>query len=194
MKEVVTKKTTVTMRNRNRGTTCYTLSNGVRREFAPGQSRVIDIEELRELVMLPGGEFALKNYFIINDKDALSALEIETEPEYFYTEAEIKKLLQEGSLDQLEDCLNFAPEGVIEILKKMSVEMKLPDTEKRELISKMTGFSIDNAIRVNKIMNEEEKKETKSEKPVRKAKVVESTPTRKAEPVTESKYVKIDKK
>ena len=45
------------------------------------------------------------------------------EPEYFYTEKEVKELLTNGSLEQLEDTLNFAPEGVIELIKTMPVKM-----------------------------------------------------------------------
>lgn len=197
MEEIVSKKKVVPVRNRNKGTTCYTLEDGMKRVFAPGQVRNIDIEELKELSMSPGGEYALKNFFIVKDRTALEALEIETEPEYFYTEAEIKKLLTTGSLDQLEDCLNFAPDGVIEIIKSMSVAMELPDTKKRELITKKTGFSIDNAIKVNKILNEDDNNaEEKNQKPVRKAKTIEtadSAPSRKAEPISEPKYKIISK-
>ena len=197
MEEIVSKKKVVPVRNRNKGTTCYTLEDGMKRVFAPGQTRNIDIDELKELSMSPGGEYALKNFFIVKDRTALEALEIETEPEYFYTEAEIKKLLTTGSLDQLEDCLNFAPDGVIEIVKSMSVEMELPDTRKRELITKKTGFNIENAINVNRILNEEtDDSSEKNQKPERKAKAIEtvdSAPSRKAEPVTASKYKILEK-
>lgn len=195
MEQIISKRTIVPIQNRNRGTTCYTLPNGIKREFAPGQTRNIDVDELKELAMTPGGEYALLNYFIINDTDALSALQIETEPEYFYTETEVRKLLTEGSLDQLEDCLNFAPDGVIELIKKISVETELPDMRKRKLITSKIGFNIDNAITVNEIMNEDDNKsDEKTVKPVRKAKAIETTPARKAEPVTaKSKYTRLDK-
>lgn len=194
MEQIITKRDVVPVRNRNRGTTCYKLLNGIQREFAPGQTRDIDLEELRELAVAPGGEYALKHYFIINDQDALSALSIETEPEYFYTEAEVKKLLEEGTLDQLEDCLNFAPEGVLELVKKISVETELPDMRKRKLIDKIIGFNVDNAITVNEIMNEnDDDSAEKTAKPVRKAEAIATVPTRKAEPVKTTKYTRITK-
>ena len=59
------------------------------------------------------------NYLIIDDKSALDFLNIQPEPEYFYTDVEIKKLLLEGSLDQLEDCLTFAPNGVIDLISSV---------------------------------------------------------------------------
>ena len=54
----------VTVTNRNNGTTGYTLQNGVRRQFQIGQSRKVDLEELRELAAIPGGEYILQNYLL----------------------------------------------------------------------------------------------------------------------------------
>ena len=62
------------------------------------ETKKIDLEELRELSTIPGGDFLLKNYLIINDKSALDYLELNPEPEYFYTEEEIKTLLLSGSV------------------------------------------------------------------------------------------------
>lgn len=152
--------------NRDRGGVGYIIpESGVRRDFAVGETKNIPLDELKQLMYVPGGEFIVKNLLLVHDKEVLNEiLNVETEPEYFYTEAEIKKLLLEGSIDQLKDCLEFAPEGVIEIIKKMAVEMKLPNTDKRQVISEMTGFNIDNAININKIMDaSEDKKEEKKE-------------------------------
>ena len=88
---------------------------------------------------------------------------MEVEPEYFYTEVEIKKLLNEGSLDQLKDALDYAPDGAIELIKKIAVETQLPDMRKRKIISEATGFNIDNAINVNNVLNSEDDSETVEE-------------------------------
>lgn len=175
METKTTQVTYVTVTNRNNGTTGYTLDGGVRRQFAIGQSRKVDLEELRELSAVPGGEYILQNYLIINDKTALDYLNIVPEPEYFYTEKEIKDLLLNGSLDQFEDCLNFAPQGVIDLIKSMAIELKLPDVRKRELILKKTGFNVTNALNVNAILESENKQSEKSPKIARKAKPIETT-------------------
>lgn len=147
----------VEVRNRDSGHVGYSIKDlNIWRNFAPGETKKIPLDELKALQYAPGGEFTLKNLLVINDRDALSVLNIETEPEYFYTEKEIKELLTTGTLDQLKDCLDFAPDGVLEIIKKMAVDMELPDTLKRQAIADKTGFSIDNAIMVNKVMNEPE--------------------------------------
>lgn len=155
----------VKITNRDSGHTGYTIKDqGIWRNFAPGESKTVPLSELQALQYAPGGEFALKHLFIIDSQDALSALNIETEPEYFYTEKDIKELLTKGSLDALKDCLDFAPEGVIEIIKKMAVDMKISDTEKREAIYQATGFNVNNAIMVNTVMDEvvDEPKEEKT--------------------------------
>lgn len=172
MENKVTSTHYVEVTNRNSGTTGYTLSSGLHRDFNLNETKKIDIDELNELRVVPGGEYMLRNYLMIKDKSALEYLDLEPEPEYFYTEAEVKTLLLEGSLDQLDDCLNFAPQGVIDIVKKMAVELEIPDIRKREKIAEITGFSVDNAIRVNKALAEDEDKP----KPVEEK-------TRKSEPV-----------
>ena len=172
MENKITSTNLVEVTNRNNGTTGYTLSSGLHRDFNLNETKKIDIEELNELRVTPGGDYLLRNYLMIKDKSALEYLDIETEPEYFYTEAEIKKLLLEGEVDQLEDCLNFAPQGVIDLVKSLAVTLEIPDIRKRKLIKEKTGFSVDNAILVNKTLEDkEEPTEEKTEK-VRKAEPV----------------------
>lgn len=184
METRTTEMSYVTVTNRNNGTTGYTLQNGVRRQFQIGQSRKVDLEELRELAAIPGGEYILQNYLIINDKTALDYLNIAPEPEYFYTEKEIKELLLNGTLDQFEDCLNFAPQGVIDLVKSMAIDLKLPDVRKRELIFEKTGFNVTNALNVNAVLDAENEKPVDKPKAERKAQPITAVtePTRKAAP------------
>lgn len=183
----------VIVTNRNNGYTGYQIPDtGVSRNFAPGESKRISKEELMQLSYIEGGEYLLKNYLIVNNDKTLEELNISVQPEYYYTEEEIKELLTAGSLDQLEDTLNFAPDGVIEIIKDMAVKMELPDTRKRKMISEKTGFNIDNAIRVNVVMAEDQIKDEHSEPIERKASpinVESDTPQRKAAPIKKYKVV-----
>ena len=186
----------VSVTNRNNGFTGYTIPDlNITRTFNIGETKKISLDELKQLQFVEGGDYLLKHCLIINDKNALEVLNMsDVEPEYFYTEAEIKELLTNGSLDQLEDALNFAPEGVIEIIKSMAIKMELPDTRKRKIISDKTGLNIDNAIMVNEVMKEEHSDVTeKAETKVRKAAPINAgsaaTPTRKAEPVSKYKVI-----
>ena len=88
----------------------------------------------------------INNYLLINDIEAVSKLDIPAEPEYFYGEKEVKKLLLEGSIDELLDALDFAPNGVIELIKAFAVSLPLNDVSKRDAILKKTGFNVTQAI------------------------------------------------
>lgn len=176
----------VDVTNRHTGSVGYTLpDSNLKRIFARGETKKISVDELEKLSWAEGGDYILKNYLIIKDQDALSYLNMaDNEPEYFYTEADVKKLLLEGTLDQLEDTLNFAPDGVIELVKSLAVSLELPDTRKRKLISDKTGLNIDTAININTMMNaEDQPQEETAQNTGRKAAPITSdsaAPARKA--------------
>lgn len=124
--------------------------NGLHRVFQPNEVKEVTLEELIKLSYEPGGMDLLRNNFILNNKEAIDMILGKVEPEYNYTPADIKNLLLNGSLDELLDCLDFAPEGVIEILKDLAVELPLNDVAKREAILNKTGFNVTNAIEIKK--------------------------------------------
>jgi len=145
----------VVVKNRNNGTTGYTLDNNFHRNFTPGEIKKVPFSELKELQYAPGGQYILDNYLIIENEEVLNLLNMNVEPEYFYTEAKVKEILFSGSYDQFADFLDFAPKGAIEIAKKIAVAEEIPDVKKREMLSEKTGININNAIMVNKVMDEE---------------------------------------
>ena len=159
----------ITVINRDNGTVGYTVPdlNNLHRSFQPREKKIVTMEELRKLSYLPGGEYLLKNCLILDNQDAISELIGTVEPEYFYSEKEIKELLDNGSLDQLEDCLDFAPKGVIDLLKQIAIDTELNDIRKRALIFHKTGFNITKAIEINSL--EKDNKKDSEENKVRKA-------------------------
>jgi hypothetical protein len=177
----------ISVRNRNNGSTGYTIpEKNLWRSFAPGETKQIPLEELQELQYQPGGDYMLKNLLIIEDKDALDALNMQVEPEYNYTENDIRNILLNGTLDQLRDFLDFAPAGGIEICKDIAVKEEIPDVRKREIISQATGFDINSAIMVNKVMDAEDEK-PQEQKKERRVAVAEGTKQRRvAVPETSS--------
>ena len=140
--------TLVIVRNRNAGSTRYMLDNGVSRHFEHNEVKKIPFGELKTLAYTNMVQCILKDCLVIENEEAL-LLNLEVEPEYFYSEEEVKTILLNGTLDQLEDMLNFAPDGIIEIVKKLAVSLEILDIHKRDMISEKTGFSINNAINVN---------------------------------------------
>jgi len=173
-------ETLIVVKNRNNGSTGYTLpDSNVRRTFAPGESKKIPLGELKSLQYSSGGSFILDNLLVIESQEALDALNMKVEPEYFYDEAKIKDLLYNSNMDEFLDFLDFATEGAIEIAKDIAVKEQIPDTRKREAISKKTGFSIDSAININKIMDAEDEKTEETEQKKERRVQNEGQPTRR---------------
>jgi len=59
-------------------------------------------------------------------------------------------LLQHGSLDEFLDCLDFAPEGVLDLIKEYAVTLPLNDVAKRQAILDKLGFNVTVAIDLQK--------------------------------------------
>jgi hypothetical protein len=161
---MLAKDTPIKIKNRDNGTVGYTIPdmNNMNRLFQKNEEKEIPMEELRKLNWIPGGKYLLENCFIIENKEAIEELVGDTEPEYFYSDDDIKTLLLEGSCDQLLDALDFAPAGVINLIKDYAVKLKLNDVSKREAILKKTGFNVTAAIQHNEESGvEEQEKGTK---------------------------------
>jgi len=112
---------------------------------------------LRQLSYQHGGPELIYNYLQVNSPKTLQSFNITPEPEYYMTEAQIKDLLKNGSMDAFLDCLDFAPEGVIDLIKKFAVELPLNDYEKRRALFDKFGFNVDKAIDNDRASKEAEK-------------------------------------
>ena len=96
----------------------------------------------------------LSNFLQIMDAEGIAKVGLNPQPEYHMSEEDIKKLLLTGSLDEFLDCLDFAPPGVIDLIKKMSVSLPLSDMSKRMALKNKTGFDCDAALK--HVMEEKE--------------------------------------
>lgn len=165
------------VKNRSASTVVYRIpESGIRRSFAPGETKKISYEELEKLTFQPGGTALLAAYLQIQDEVALKASGIKTEPEYHMSEADIRNLMLNGSLDEFLDALDFAPTGVLDLIKTMSVSLPLNDIQKREALKKKTGFDCDAALK--HVMEEKEDDEDKivPNAPERRVKKDEAAP------------------
>lgn len=162
------KNTKIKVRNRSMGSVGYTIPDmgSYPRRFAAGEIKEISFDELLKLSYIEGGSYLLQNYLVIEDIEARTEILGNVELEYDYTEADIKNLLLNGSYDALLDCLDFAPKGVIDLVKKIAVNIELNDVKKRKAIFGSTGFNIDKAIEINHMTNEKEENEKPAERRV----------------------------
>ena len=146
-------------KNRGASTVVYKIPDkGIRREFKPGQIMPISSEELEELTFQPGGTLILSQFLQILDLDGLNAVHIKTEPEYHMSEQDIARLITSGSLDAFLDCLDFAPISVIDLIKKLAIDIPMVDMQKRKALKEKTGFDVEAALK----HNEEDKEETQT--------------------------------
>lgn len=140
----------IKVRNRSYGTVGYSIPEmRIQRKFAKNESKDLTMEELRKLSFQPGGQVLINESLVIEDKQALQELNPNYEPEYFYTEKDVENLLLHGSLEQFLDCLDFAPKGVVDLVRTKAVELEIMDLAKRQAIFEKTGFNVTRQIEIN---------------------------------------------
>ena len=158
------------VKNRSAGMLLYTIpEDGIRREFAPGETKKIKFDELEKLSYQSGGKELMSEYMQIQSAEVLDELNINVEPEYHYSEEDIIKIMQTGSQDEWLDMLDFAPDGVMELIRSLSVSVPLTNLNKIESLKKKTGFDVSKALANIRAEKEDENTE-KEEAPARRVK------------------------
>lgn len=153
---MIKQDTMYNVKNRSSSTVVYRIpESNLRREFAPGETKQIPFGELEKLTYQQGGRELLEQFLQIVDEVVTSNLNIRREVEYDMSEAQVVALLQNGSLDAFLDALDFAPLGVIDLIKTLAVKLPLTDLNKRKALKDKTGFDVDKAL----VHIEEEKAE-----------------------------------
>lgn len=165
------------VKNRSTSVVVYRIpESNLRREWAPGEVKRIPFGELEKLTYQPGGRELIANFLQIMENEVTDDLNVHREPEYNMSEEQVRDLILNGSIDAFLDALDFAPLGVIDLIKTMSVQLPITDMAKREALKAKTGFDVDKAIENDRASKEDNKKETIADKPVER-RVTESTPT-----------------
>lgn len=135
------------VRNRSMSTVGYDIPDlRVNRHFAPGEIKEIPKEELESLLQQPGGRIILTEYLQVSKDDIKQLDVLQPEQEYFYSDEDIKRIMTLGSQDEFLDMLDFAPEGVMNMIKGYAVKLPLTDLRKIEALRKKTGFDSSKAL------------------------------------------------
>lgn len=134
--------------NRSAGRVIYNIpEDHIRREFYNKETKEIALSELEKLAQQPGGRKLIYNYLSIQDADTIGHLvNRPIEPEYWLTEDKIPEWMNTCSLDEFKDALDFAPEGIKDLLKKYAVSLPLNDFAKRQAMFEQLGFNVTKAI------------------------------------------------
>lgn len=153
----------VNVYNKSGGLVGYNTPSFGRRQFYAGQRSKVDLDELKELIQVPGGITLLLNYLYIEDSDILlNELEVNPEPEYYLKEEDLPNWMNTCSLDEFKDALDFAPLGTKDLITKLAISMPLNDYSKRQAIKDQLGLDVTAAIEAIKPDADEEVKETKN--------------------------------
>lgn len=135
------------VRNRSMSTVGYDIPDlNVKRHFAPSEIKDIPQKELEALIQQPGGRVILTEYLQVSREDIEQLDVLPPEQEYFYTDEDIKRIMTFGTLDEFLDMLDFAPEGVMNMIKGYAVQLPLTDLYKVEALRKKTGFDSTKAL------------------------------------------------
>ena len=144
---MITQETMYNVKNRSSSMVVYRIpETNLRREFAPGETKRIPFGELEKLTYQPGGRELLENFLQILEEEVTTNLNVHRELEYDMSEEQVRDLLLTGSVDAFLDALDFAPIGVIDLIKSMAVALPLTNLQKRKALKDKTGFDVDRAL------------------------------------------------
>lgn len=147
----------------------------VHREFRPMTDGKMDIkyvpfEELFYLNNAPGGREIIFEKLYIKDplvREALDLPTIDEVPEFGYTKEDVKKVLLEGTDDEVLDMYDFGPERMAEITKSLLVELDNISYSRLQLLEKI--FHWNNITRMIENWKDLEEEKPKQENRGRRA-------------------------
>lgn len=135
------------VRNRSTSVVCYSVPDlNIKREFSAGEIKEIPKAELESLIQQPGGRVILTEYLQVSREDVQQLDVMEPEQEYFYSEEDVKHIMSFGTLDEFLDMLDFAPTGVMDMIKTYAVSLPLTDLYKINALREKTGFDSAKAL------------------------------------------------
>lgn len=178
---------TCSVSNKSTSVVAYTIPDmNLTRQFAAHETKKnISVRELEQLTQQPGGEVLLYNYLMVHDPEIISYLiNGEVAPEYWLKEADIPNWMNNCTLDEFKDALDYAPEGTKDLIKQNALSMPLQDFAKRQAIKEQLGFDVTKALELTAEDKDEKATTTKAAAGRR----TESSITPPA-PVTEKKVV-----
>lgn len=147
---IINDTTLIPVRNMVDHKVVYTIPELSRRVvFEPFQEKKVPASELRALNYSTGGEILLHNYLCVLSNDMRTEFNIPADQvEYDWTIKDIHRVLEDlnSPIEALEDALDFAPDGIRELIVDSAVKWKIPDSNRRKVISRMTGVNIDKMI------------------------------------------------
>ncbi len=121
--------------------------DNIRRKFTGFETKNVPVDELRKLYYIPGGVELLHEYLCVEDRDLAHEFGVPDDMvEYYWTQADVDRVLTIGSIEELEDALEFGPLGIRDLIQDRAIALKINDLNKRNVIDKYLGIDITNII------------------------------------------------
>lgn len=130
----------------------------VSRTWNPGELKILTFHEIYQLANHPGGMFLLVNNLQIRDNKIRQALGLPTHPEYLYTEEDAKKLVLDGTREQILDALEFGPLGLASMMKHFAI-IHVDSSDKIQFFNKLFSMNI---LELRETLDKEDESSTKS--------------------------------
>ena len=138
----------IKLTNRSDGIVTYSLPElNIRRVFNIQESKEVPEKELNALWQTDGGAQLIRHYLKVEDIDWVKKT-FEVPVEYFWSIDEIKKCIIEDDLELFAETLDYAPRGVIDLIKQYSWRIPLNDLNKIQIIRDKLGFDVLAAIKI----------------------------------------------
>lgn len=126
------------------------LMGDMARTFRPATStaaetKTIQFHELFTLAQSLGGMQIIYDNLLIESNEIRKALGLPEDPEFDYTYEDIKKIVQEGTKEEILDAIEFGPFYIVEWAKNIIVTEGLNDYSKRKFFSTLFNMNLDRA-------------------------------------------------
>ncbi|QSF43275.1 hypothetical protein [Paenibacillus tianjinensis] len=146
------KEVMVEVFNNSGGTVLYVsqLNRITRRWDKDNTSKLISVEELKDLINSAGGFQLLNEDLLVKDVAIREELGLPTEEVFLLDNNKIEDLLFNGSIEELREVLATASQTVKDKIVSISVQKDLADMHKIEAIDEALGTQLYNLIKENK--------------------------------------------
>lgn len=152
----------------------------LRRELPPRGRMRVSAGELRQLNYEMGGSELLRNYICVGNSALAEEFGVSSDTvEYNWTVEDVDKALMTDPIEVLEDAMDFAPDGIKEMIAKRAVELEIPDSNRRKVISDNSQYDIDTMIKNKQAINADADASTEKKAPARRRAASTTTKSRR---------------
>lgn len=124
------------------GEVVYALQDPrVHRSWKPGEVKILTFHEVYQLANSPGGMPILANHLQIRDPKVRKALQLPMEPEYLYTDEDARKLVNNGTEEEILDAIEFGPRSLAAAIRYYAI-LDVDSLEKMKFFNTLFRMNI----------------------------------------------------